>query len=112
MADTHPLDEQNAIERKIQLEGPKDPDNFRMPDGRTLTEVRTALNDQHKAEFKENDEKSRLRSRELSLPELSKGGNLVMTGAGNIIDVTEPKEKETIIPAQPETQPKTQPPSE
>jgi hypothetical protein len=105
MAETHPLDEQNAIERKIQLEGPRDPDNFRMPDGRTLTEVRTALNDQHKSEFKENDEKSRLRSRELSLPELSKGEKLVMTTTGSVIDVTEPKKVETTISDQPETLP-------
>jgi hypothetical protein len=36
----HPLDRQNAIERDIQLKGSKDPDNFKMPDGRTLAEVR------------------------------------------------------------------------
>ena len=95
MADVkHPLDEQNAIERKIQLEGPRDPDNFKMPDGRTLTEVRRSLNEKHTKEFKEEDQMVRARSRELSNPELSKGEKRIVTEAGNIIDVTEPKKPE------------------
>ena len=85
----HPLDKQNALERDIQLNGPKDPDNYRMPDGRTLSEVRKHLDDQHKKEFETETEMILARTRELS-PTSHVGENLVMTKAGNIIDVTTP----------------------
>lgn len=110
MAEPHPLDEQNAIERKIQLEGPQDPDNFRMPDGRTLTQVRQELHEKHTQEFKEEDEALRARSRELSRPEFSKGGKLVMTSVGNILDVTEPKKVEKTEVTTPQPPPTTPPP--
>lgn len=110
MAETHPLDEQNAIERKIQLEGPQDPENFRMPDGRTLADVRRDLYDKHTKEFKEDDNALRAHSRKLSRPEFSKGGKLVMTSAGNIIDVTEPKKVEKTEQTTPQPPPETLPP--
>ena len=34
-----PLDAKNAEERRITLEGPKDPENFMMPDGRTFAQT-------------------------------------------------------------------------
>lgn len=86
----HPLDRQNAIERAIQLEGPKDPDKFKMPDGRSLTEVREANQQAEDAEYQEEVKMLAERTREQSIAEYSKGGELVMTKAGNIIDVTEP----------------------
>lgn len=109
MAETHPLDEQNSIERKIQLEGPQDPDNFRMPDGRTLTQVRQELHDKHVEEFKKDDETLRAVNRELTRPELNKGGKLVMTSAGNIIDVTEPNKVKKTEETTPQPPPSTTP---
>lgn len=89
----HPLETQNAIERKIQLEGSKDPENFKMPDGRTLSEVRKTLQDQHQKEFVTEAKTIGRTTREMS-PVLNKGKDLVMTGPGNIIDVTEPPKSE------------------
>ena len=86
----HPLDRQNAIERAIQLEGPENPDEFKMPDGRTLTEVRQSNAEIHAKEFLEENKMIGRRTRELSIPEFSKGKDLVMTPAGNIVDVTPP----------------------
>ena len=86
----HPLDRQNAIERAIQLEGSKDPDNFKMPDGRTLTEVRQSNDEIHRKEFQEDSRMIARRTREMSIPEFTKGKDLVVTKAGNIVDVTTP----------------------
>lgn len=85
----HPLDRQNAIERDIQLKGGQDPDNFKMPDGRTLAQVRQANQVIQDAEYQEEIQMLARRTREQSIPEFQKGKNLVMTSAGNIIDVTE-----------------------
>jgi hypothetical protein len=96
MADEHPLERQNAIERAIQLEGPKDPDNFKMPDGRTLTAVRQANEEKHQDEFLDEAKMLGARTRELSIPEFSKGKNLVMTSVGNLVDVTPPPAVEKV----------------
>lgn len=60
------LEARDEIARKIALEGPKDPDNFKMPDGRTLTETREAkyLADREEgdAETKANAEHKREQS--------------------------------------------------
>lgn len=86
----HPLDRQNALERAIQLEGSKDPDNFKMPDGRTLTEVRQSNYAVESANYQEEIRMVAQRTREQSIPEFQKGDKLVMTSTGNLIDVTEP----------------------
>lgn len=93
----HPLDRQNAIERAIQLDGPKDPDNFKMPDGRTLTEVREANLATQDAEYQEELQMIAARTREQSVAELQKGEKLVMTPTGSIVDVTEPVPSEQTI---------------
>lgn len=93
----HPLDRQNEIERAIQLEGPKDPDKFKMPDGRSLTEVRQANQAAQVAEYQEEIKMVSQRTREQSIPEFQKGEKLVMTKSGNLIDVTEPKESDVTI---------------
>jgi hypothetical protein len=90
----HPLDRQNAIEREIQLEGPKDPENFKMPDGRTLAEVRQANEEIHQKEFIDEAKMIGARTREMSAGGLTKGKNLVVSSVGNIIDVTPPPEIE------------------
>lgn len=87
----HPLDRQNQLEREIQLEGSKDPDNYRMPDGRTLTEVRQELQKIQDAEYQEELKMVASRTRELSISSFQKTGEkLVMTPTGSIVDVTEP----------------------
>jgi hypothetical protein len=91
----HPLDRQNAIERDIQLNGPKDPDHFKMPDGRTLSEVREANDETQSAEYQEEIQMLANRTREQSITGLQKGGKLVMTKPGNLIDITEPETSDT-----------------
>lgn len=94
MAETefkHPLDEQNAIERRIQLEGSRDPDHFTMPDGRTLTQVRQELDKQHREEAKNDSEAFEESSRNQSMAEFKRGGSLGITRAGNIVDTTNPE---------------------
>jgi hypothetical protein len=86
----HPFDKQYAIERDIQLKGAKDPDNFKMLDGRTLTEVRNDLREQQDAEYKKELQMVAARTREQSAAELQKGKDLEMTSNGSIVDVTEP----------------------
>ncbi len=54
----------NELERKIQLEGAADPDNYKMPDGRTLSEVRTANYDRETEEGKESTRVNEQRMRE------------------------------------------------
>lgn len=96
----HPLDKQNALERAIQLEGSKDPDNFKMPDGRSLGDVRRANEEIHYEEFLEESKMIARRTREVSIPEFSKGKDLVMTRAGSLIDVTpSPVNKDTVTMA-------------
>ena len=86
----HPLDRQNALERAIQLEGSKDPSKFKMPDGRTLAEVRQSNEVTQQKEYQEETMMIARRTREMSIPEFSKGKDLVVTQVGNIIDVTAP----------------------
>lgn len=86
----HPLDRQNEIERAIQLEGAQDPDNFKMPDGRTLSEVRQANQQIEDKEYQEEARMVARRTREQSISGIQKGDKLVMTQVGNIIDITEP----------------------
>jgi hypothetical protein len=86
----HPLDNQNRIERAIQLEGSKDPDKFKMPDGRTLTEVRNDVAILHADEYQKEIQMVAHRTRESSIPEFTKGKDLVMTRVGNLVDVTSP----------------------
>jgi hypothetical protein len=93
----HPLDRQNAIERDIQLKGSKDPDNFKMPDGRTLAEVRQDNQKKQDEDYQNEIRMVAQRTREQSIAEFQKGQNLSMTPAGNIIDVTEPKRSEKPI---------------
>lgn len=94
----HPLDRQNAIEREIQLRGSKDPDNFEMPDGKTLTEVRKSLQERHDQEYREETAMIGKTTREASLPEFKKGKDLAVTPTGVIIDVTEPPKVERTTP--------------
>ncbi len=95
--DEHPLARQNSIERAIQLEGPKDPDKFKMPDGRSLTEVRKANQETEDVEYQDEVKMLAERTREQSIGEYSKGEKLVMTKAGNLIDVTEPTVSEDTV---------------
>lgn len=96
----HPLDRQNTLERDIQLKGAQDPDNFKMPDGRTLSEVRQTNQDRQEKEFQEEIQMVARRTREQSIVEFQKGGDkgkLVMTPGGSIVDVTEPVPSERTI---------------
>lgn len=86
----HPLDQQNALERKIQLEGSKDPDNFKMPDGRTLSEVRRSNQELEDKEYQEEARMVARRAREQSASTLQKGKKLAITSTGNLLDTTEP----------------------
>lgn len=93
----HPLDRQNAIERSIQIEGSKDPEHFKMPDGRTLAEVQRANRTSEDAEYQDEIQMLAQRTREQSMPEFQKGKKLVMTSVGNLVDVTEPVSSEKTI---------------
>lgn len=91
----HPLDKQNELEREIQLEGSKDPENYKMLDGRTLAEVQKANNTVMEAEGKAEVKLDAKQTKAISEPEYTKTGELVMTKVGNIIDVSEPPPLET-----------------
>jgi len=93
----HPLDQQNAIERAIQLEGNLDPDNFKFPDGRTLSEVRQANQEAQAAEYQKEIQMVASRTREQSAAEFQKGKSQVVDAAGNIIDNTEPVKSDVTI---------------
>lgn len=98
----HPFDKQFDLEREIQLEGARNPDNYKMPDGRTLTQVRQDLENQHKEEYKEETAMIQDTTRKASHPELVKGDKLVMTSAGTIVDVTpSPKKEDPSAPPPP-----------
>lgn len=77
------LETANAVERRIQLEGRKDPEKFKMPDGRTLAETRKELYESH---VKEGDEAAKVqlkRVREQSIegdPLYAEGAKAVMVG--------------------------------
>jgi hypothetical protein len=60
------LERANEIERDIILNGPKDPDNFKMPDGRTLSETRRELYDSQIEEGIADDKVQQQRIREQS----------------------------------------------
>lgn len=64
--DLSPLEKMNQEERKITLEGPKDPDHFKMPDGSTLTETRRRLYEEQVEEATEADKVQTARVREQS----------------------------------------------
>lgn len=61
-----PLEKANAIERDIALNGPKDPDKFKMPDGRTLSETRQQMYDDQVKEGQVADDLQQQRIREQS----------------------------------------------
>jgi len=91
----HPLDKQNELEREIQLEGSKDPENYKMLDGRTLAEVQKANTTVGEAEGEVEHVRDAKQTKEISMPEYTKTGELVMTKVGNIVDVSEPPPLET-----------------
>jgi len=77
------LDIANAEERRIQLEGRLDPDNFQMPDGQTLSSVRQKLYETHVAEGDEANRIQLERVREQSMandPIYSEGAKATMAG--------------------------------
>jgi hypothetical protein len=91
----HPLDKQNELEREIQLVGSQDPENYKMLDGRTLAEVQKANEAVSNVEGEAEHVKDAKQTREISIPEYTKTGELVMTKVGNILDVSEPPPLET-----------------
>src|SRR5690349_13527283 len=96
---SHPLDEQNKLERRIQLEGNADPDHFKMPDGRTLTEVRQSNEKSQSEEYKKKAEAATELAREQSFesrdpigkPVVNKTGTILSSGVEEKINSDNPK---------------------
>jgi hypothetical protein len=94
-----PLEEANRREREIILQGREDPDNFKMPDGTTLTETRKRIYEQQIEEGRETEKIQSQRIREQSIendPLYNSNATVVDSGIGGA----------TILPAP------TQPPEE
>lgn len=82
------LDVANAEERRIQLDGRKDPDKLMLKDGRSLSDVRRALYEEHTKEGLEATEVQLKRTRELSMagdPLYDENSKVVMRGASAIV---------------------------
>lgn len=85
-----PLEIANAQERAIQLGGP----DFKLPDGRTVAETRTALLEEHTKEGEAAAATQLKRVREQSIagdPLYAKGATVVMNAAGGATVVAEPQ---------------------
>jgi hypothetical protein len=94
-----PLDAKNAEERRITLEGPKDPENFIMPDGRTFAQTQRDKFEQDTKEGLEADQIQQQRVREQSM-----ASDPLYTNVPLADRVTEspPKTKEEVKKASPE----------
>lgn len=87
------LEEANEIERKIILEGPKDPDKFKMPSGKTLTETRQAL---EKIQIKQGQEEEdrhseRIREQSTEGDPLYHEAARTMPGAAGTVNILPPR---------------------
>jgi hypothetical protein len=95
------LEVANAAEREIQLKGRQDPENYQMPDGRTLSEVRQELYEAHQKEAVESNKTQLKRVREQSVegdPLYAEGASVVMTGgSATIFPAVDPTREETQI---------------
>jgi hypothetical protein len=84
------LDEMNELERSIQLDGARDPQNFRMPDGSTMEEFqRRQLEVQREEGLKDsrrNDERMKELYHSSYQPLPSGQGQVVTTEQGIVLD--------------------------
>lgn len=116
-----PLDIKNEEERRIILEGRKDPENFKMPDGRSLADHRKEKFETDTKEGMESEEIQRKRVRQQSieqdplydpknkvvLDEASGGLTIIPTGVTEVED-KKPKDEKPKAPPTPTPNPSTQ----
>lgn len=102
------LEAANDYERRVQLEGPQDPDKFKLADGRSLTEHRQSFRDGQEEEGRKEDEVQSARIREQSIegdPLYAEGSKAVAVGGNAVVipgeNPTQSPEKELPPPTTP-----------
>ena len=93
-AGEHPLKKQYDLERRIQLEGRRNPKEFKMSETQTLHDVQQANLKTQTEEGKKDAENFRDRMVEQSQAGLRKGESLGMNKQGVILDLTTPPKPE------------------